>query len=338
MSSDPFLDQLAEQARRRSPAAPPTPPSAATEAEPEAKPQAAPATKDPEQAGEANRGGYQDRRALAFWQSGVATAFIQERISGDRETRPARYFASLVDESLRDGPALSLRAGDPILECELLQAHACGTMTILSGTPAQLEYSKARVAEELLERTRFEQAEPPDFAPEEPLALVVANSALHRSSDPGALIARLTEWLAPGGMVYVDEFVGPDRFQWSDTQLEIVNRLLACLPEEFRLDLAGEAGEVKAEIGRPDPDRFSRDHPAEGVAGESVRAALDANLEPVAVRPYGGAIYHQLFARIMGNFARRPELVRAILEFDAILTDHGVVDSDYLWAAYRKPS
>nr|MDQ3725902.1 hypothetical protein [Actinomycetota bacterium] len=65
---------------------------------------------------------------------------------------------------------------------------------------------------------------------------------------------------------------------------------------------------------------------------------LDAHLEPITVKPYGGAIFHQLFARIMGNFARRPELVRLILEFDAILTDLGTVESDYLWAAYRSRS
>ena len=40
----------------------------------------------------------------------------------------------------------------------------------------------------------------------------------------------------------------------------------------------------------------------------------------------------------MGNFVRRPEVVRLILEFDAILTERGVIGSDYLWAAYRKPA
>ncbi|HKO37302.1 MAG TPA: hypothetical protein VJU14_02930 [Solirubrobacterales bacterium] len=29
---------------------------------------------------------------------------------------------------------------------------------------------------------------------------------------------------------------------------------------------------------------------------------------------------------------------RLVLEFDAILTDLGAVESDYLWAAYRRPA
>ena len=108
-------------------------------------------------------------------------------------------------------------------------------------------------------------------------------------------------------------------------------------PEELRVDLAGAGDKPKTEIGRPDREASSRDHPHEAVAGSRIRAALDARTEPVEARPYGGAVFHQLFARIMGNFVRRPELVRLILELDAILTDNGVVASDYLWAAYRRP-
>lgn len=308
MSADPFLERLKERAKG------PDSPSAKSK-------ESAPA---PSQA---------DRRALAFWQSPVANAFIRERISGDGEVSPAAFFASLTGEPVRGGPGLSLRAGDTKLERELLRLGACARMTILAETPERLEQIGARIPDE----ARAEQADPLEFTPPEPLSLVVANSALHRTPDPDALVARIAGWLAPGGMVYVDEFVGPDRFQWTEAQIEIVNQLLASLPEELRLDLASGSGGLKNEIGRPDPRRFAADHPAEAVAGERIRAALDANLEAVALRPYGGAIYHQLFARIMGNFADRPELVRAILTFDAILTERGVVDSDYLWAAYRKP-
>lgn len=331
MSGDPFLERLKERAKRPPPSPPaPTPvasPTPAAEPEPPGEPvDAAPKPSEGE------------RRALAFWQSPVANTFIRERISGDGQVSPASFFTTLTDEAVRGGPALSLRAGDPQLECELLRLDACARMTILAETPERCEYISARVPDELRARARPEQAEALEFTPPEPLSLVIANSALHRSPDPDALLARIAGWLAPGGMVYVDEFIGPNRFQWTEAQIEIVNQLLAALPEDLRLDLASTAGELKSEIRRPDPERFSRDHPAEAVASERIRAALEANLEAVALRPYGGAIYHQLFARIMGNFAGRPELVRAILSFDAILTERGVVDSDYLWAAYRKPT
>jgi SAM-dependent methyltransferase len=230
-----------------------------------------------------------------------------------------------------------LRGGDPGLACELLREGACARVTILDDSCERLDYAQARVPEELRGKVRLAQAELHEYEPEEPPAVVAAVSVLHRLADPDAAVARIAGWLSPGGLVYVDEFVGPDRFQWTERQIEIVNRLLACLPEELRRDLANR-GAIKEEIGRPDLERFGRDHPSEAVAPSQVHAALDTHLEPVAVKPYGGAVFHQLFARIMGNFARRPELVRLVLEFDAILTDLGAVDPDYLWAAYRRPA
>ena len=143
-------------------------------------------------------------------------------------------------------------------------------MTVLDSSAERLDYARARIPDELRQKVQFERGDPFEYAPAQPLALIVANSVLHRFADPAALVSRMADWLAPGGMVYVDEFVGPDRFQWTDAQLEIVNQLLACLPEELRLDLAGEPGVVKTEIGRPDLERFSRDHPSEAVASSRI--------------------------------------------------------------------
>ncbi len=266
------------------------------------------------------------------------TAFIERRICGTDGVTPPQRFARLMGDSPRDGVALSLRAGNPELECELIRAKACERVIVVDGSTERLEYAQARVPADLRDRVEFEQADPLAFTPTEPLGLAISHSALHRFSDPDRVIAHIAELLGPRGMVYVDEFVGPDRFQWSDDQLEVVNRLLDCLPEELRVDLTSDSGDVKRQIARPDPERFAADHPAEAVAGSRIPAALDAHLEPVEVRPYGGAVYHQLFSRIMGNFSGHPELVRSILEFDAILTDRGVVASDYLWAAYRRPA
>jgi hypothetical protein len=62
---------------------------------------------------------------------------------------------------------------------------------------------------------------------------------------------------------------------------------------------------------------------------------LDHYLERVEFKPYGGAVFHPLFSRIMGNFQGRDEVVRLILEFEAILMEEGVLEADYLWAVYR---
>jgi SAM-dependent methyltransferase len=345
MSDDPFLARLKARAEKAVAAAEEAVPETAKDpgppatepAETQQPPQRPRRQPRPRRSASAPTAAYSDRRAVAFWQSEIAQAHIRRRITGDEEVPPTRYFAGLLEESVRDGTAVVLGGGDPSLAVELLREGACAKVAIIDDSQERLDYARARVPEDLRAKVDLTQADLLAYEPEQPPTLVATVSALHRLPDPDAAVARITQWLAPGGLVYVDEFVGPDRFQWTERQIEIVNRLLACLPEELRRDLSTR-GEIKKEIARPDPERFTRDHPNEAVAPTQIRPALDAHLDPITVKPYGGAIFHQLFARIMGNFARRPELVRLILEFDAILTDLEAIDSDYLWAAYRKPA
>ena len=44
------------------------------------------------------------------------------------------------------------------------------------------------------------------------------------------MLDRLAAMLEPGGLLFVEDFVGPARFQWTDAQLEAINRLLSRLP------------------------------------------------------------------------------------------------------------
>lgn len=337
MSDDPFLARLKARAEADAQAESVEPRPAdrsSTEALPPERPRREARPRRGSSGPTASRS---DRRAVAFWQSEIAQAHIRCRISGDEEVPPTRYFAGLVPAEMRSGSAVVLRGGDPSFACELLREGVCAEVTILDDSRERLDYAQARVPEDLRGQVQLAQAELLGYEPAERPTVIAAVSALHRVTDPDAAVARIAEWLAPGGHVYIDEFVGPDRFQWTERQMEIVNRLLTCLPEELRRDLLSSSGGTKNEVGRPDPERFERDHPSEAVAPSRIRAALDTHLEPIEIKPYGGAVFHQLFARIMGNFARRPELVRLVLEFDAILTDLGAVESDYLWSVYGKP-
>ncbi len=65
-------------------------------------------------------------------------------------------------------------------------------------------------------------------------------------------------------------------------------------------------------------------------------SCLDERFERVEVSFYGGAVYHQLFSRIMGNFAPHPVLVRVLMEVDALLSDMDVLASDYVWGVWRR--
>jgi SAM-dependent methyltransferase len=275
------------------------------------------------------------RNQLAFWHNPVARAFINRRITGDPQLAPEIYFARRHGPSVPDPLALSLRASNSRLEIALLECGPCERLIGLHDDPERVDYANSKVPEPLRGQVRFEQGDLSQWQAPEPLGAILARSVLHRQADLDATLERIESLLAPGGLVFVDEYVGPARSQWSDVQLEAINRLLARLPEELRVELTNTDGRRKQSVERPDRERWAAANPHEMVSSDRIVTGLDERFERVEVSLYGGAIFHQLFSRIMGNFAPRPELVEVLMEVDALLTDTEVVSSDYAWGVWR---
>jgi SAM-dependent methyltransferase len=274
---------------------------------------------------------------LAFWQSPVARAAINRRITGNPELGPETYFARRHGPALVAPDALSLRASDAKLELALVEAGACERLIGIDDDQGRVTHATGRIPEPLREQVRFELGKLEDFRASAPLGALVCRSFLHRRSDLEATFDRFESLLAPGGFVFVEDFVGPARFQWTDVQLEAINRLLAHLPDELLGDLAATDGRRKRSVERPELQAWSAANPREAVRSDEILPLLDARFERVEVCPYGGAVFHQLFSRIMGNFADRPELVGILMEVDALLTDFGALDADYVWGVWRRP-
>jgi SAM-dependent methyltransferase len=276
------------------------------------------------------------RGQLAFWQSPIARASINRRITGDPQVAPETHLARQHGPSVPAPLAVSLRASNAKLEVDLLEAGQCERVIGLHEDRERVDYANSKVPEPLRGQIRFEQGDFAKWEAREPVGAVVARSVLHRYADLDGALDRVHSILAPGGLVFVDEYVGPARSQWSDTQLDIINRLLARLPDELLVELTATDGRLKRSVGRPDAERWAEANPTEMVSSGRIVPGLDERFERVEVSLYGGAIFHQLFSRIMGNFASRPELVDLLMEVDALLTDGGMVASDYVWGVWRR--
>lgn len=273
---------------------------------------------------------------LAFWQSAIVRATLNRRITGDPELAPETYFARRHGPAIVAPHVLSLRASDAKLELALIEAGSCERLTGLDDDQGRLDFASGRVPEPLRERLRFQLGAFERWQPPEPLGAVVCRSFLHRREDLEGVLDRFASLLVPGGMLFVEDFVGPAHFQWTDAQLEVINRLLARLPAELLLDLSAGDGTLKRSVARPDLAARIAANPHEAVRSDEILPLLDERFERVEVCPYGGAVFHQLFSRIMGNFAARPDLVGVLMEVDALLTDSAVLGSDYVWGVWRQ--
>lgn len=275
------------------------------------------------------------RVVRSFWQSPVVMGEINRRVTGDPEMTPAEYFAQRYCERPYT-EALSLGCAGGELERELMTLGAARHMLGIDISPRRIAGAKAVTPAELQGRLEFACEDLEVWRPQGKLDLVIAKGVLHH-------IGRLEEWLqsidsllSDDGLIYFDDFVGPTRFQWTDAQLEMVNRLLERLSPELRRDVVLDDGTPRATVSRPSVEEFVREDPSEAIRSGEVLRLLESRFEKVEERPQGGALYHLFFNRIMANFAGQDDLVRIVMEIDAILTQNAVVQNDYLWAVYRK--
>jgi SAM-dependent methyltransferase len=264
----------------------------------------------------------------SFWESQVAISALNRRITGDTQLSPAEYF---VREHCRRpiDRALSLRWGQGTVERVMLGLGAIRQLVAFDMVAENVDRGPESLPPKLATRVQVLRLPTEPLRIDGPFGLVIANGVLSHLERPAEFFVALERILEPDGMLYVDEYVGPSRFQWTDQQLRIINRLLGCLSPELRRDLVSPRLGIRSSVMRMPMSAGEAPHSAE------IPALLRSRFEPVEERQLGGAVYHQLFNRIMGNFDGHDDLVRVLMEFDAILTDEQVVDSDYLWGVYR---
>jgi SAM-dependent methyltransferase len=277
-----------------------------------------------------------DTAIRSFWQSPIVNAQINRRVSGDPQRTPPRHFVERYCATPR-ARALSLGCGGGELERELVALGACERMVAVDISPERVAGAREATSPQLRERIEYVCANLETWEPPGAFDLIVGKGFLHHVEGIERMLELILEHLTDDGVLYVQEFVGPSRFQWSDKQLEIVNRLLDCLSEDLRRDLVDPAGGPKARAGRPSVEAMIADDPSEAARSDELPGLLRSHFRVLEEREWGGAIFHLLFSRIMGNFVDHDDLVRVIMELDAILTEEGVVGNDCLFGVYAKP-
>src|SRR6478752_1303159 len=64
--------------------------------------------------------------------------------------------------------------------------------------------------------------------------VVLFNSSLHHFKNIPAILEKVHANLGNGGLLVLNEYVAPDRFQWTADQLNIINNLLLSIPVNYR--------------------------------------------------------------------------------------------------------
>ena len=258
---------------------------------------------------------------------------INRRVSGDPAVDPYLHFLrSRLADRLPVAAALTIGCGSGELERGLCQYGFASRHDAIDVSPKSVESATSAAREAGLDhlRYRLEDGNELRLGPES-YDVVFGVHSIHHITGLEHVFHEVAAALKPDGLFFMNEFIGPTRFQWTDRQLEVVNGLLQALPEQLRASTVN--GSVKRRICRPSVKEMIATDPSEAVRSGEILAVAADFFDILEVRPYGGTVLQILLDDIAGNFSRPddggPEILAAICDLEWALIGAGHLDSDF---------
>src|SRR5664279_1216763 len=270
----------------------------------------------------------------------VARAFINFRVSGDPEVGVAEHWRRTYLSS--PAPlALSVGCGFGGFERDAFRMGLAERFEAIDISSNAVEQAKTYAAEAgLSDRISYSAVDlEREALPENRYDAIFGISSIHHVKDLEGLFRQCHRALKPGGLFFLEEYIGPSRFQTDPNTLQMINDLLRFLPERYRRSVYLD-GRPRETYENPPLSWFEENDPSESVRSDEIVPVLGQLFDIVEYRPYGGALLHMLLSGTAGNFDPTVDSDVALLRVMALaeiwMEKAGALRSDFA-AIVAKP-
>jgi SAM-dependent methyltransferase len=279
-----------------------------------------------------------NRADASLWTNNdIITRHIYRLISGDSEEHWLPWF---FNHYLTGGnvfaKSLSVCCGDGAHELAIAQTGKVRFVRGFDISDGAIAQANATFETAAIPRDSyaFEVADADDLQLQDQFDLIFSTGALHHVTNLEKLLATLGRTLSPDGYFVVLEYVGPNRFQWTDTQLGVINGILRQLDPRFLKD------NTRIELSRPAIADMIATDPSEAVRSEDVMRLLPEYFQIEYLRNFNGTVMHQLYPLLNSRLTNTnapdfDSLVRVILLMEDHLIRSNVLSSDFVFAICR---
>lgn len=199
------------------------------------------------------------------------------------------------------GRGLSIGCGTGLLERDLRWLRICEEVDAFDLSEAAIEKARERAVHDHLDGVTFTVADCETFDyPFDHYDAVFFSGSLHHIADPAALLDRILPSLRDGGLLYLDDYVGPSRDEWPSEDLSPAEEAYRLLPAAWRT----------AERVLPP---FDSSDPSEMIRSSTILPAIRSRFDILWERPYWGNILFPVLCHVNG------EVAAAAVESDGIL-------------------
>jgi SAM-dependent methyltransferase len=231
-----------------------------------------------------------------FWMAHpLCRRAINERVSGSPDTWPLDHLY-LRAGAPRFGRLLSLGCGTGRVERAVRRLGIADEVEGLDASPVSIDLARRHAQEEGLSGIRYSVADLNRLSLRGRHAdAVVFHQSLHHVAAVEGLMEEVRACLAPGGFLFLEEWTGPSRTEWSEERLAPYRALFREVPEKWR-----RTSDLQPPI--------ETDDPTEAVRSSAIVPTLRRLFRAIEFRPYGGQIVSILL----------PQLRRAAIPEDAL--------------------
>jgi 2-polyprenyl-3-methyl-5-hydroxy-6-metoxy-1,4-benzoquinol methylase len=163
------------------------------------------------------------------------------------------------------------------------------------------------------------------------------NSSLHHFFNIGKTLSKVKSLLNENGIVILNEYVGPNRFQWSTQRLKYLNEVLKKhVPSSHKKRLNNFI--EKSAIYRVGLFRSILSDPSEAVHSDEILKAVHSSFNVIEEKELGGNLLHPLLKDIAHHFIDENSTNSKLLN-DLFLLENELMSienkSDFVFGIYN---
>ncbi len=266
---------------------------------------------------------------LRWWESKVIIEHINEKICGERISTQGAAINLLIEQKYPGRSfqaAVSIGCGHGEKEIELVKTGLVDEFHLFELSDVRIEAGR-KLAEQanVADRITFHHEDGLKYKKSNHFDLVYWSGALHHMLDVDEAIGWSRAALKPNGLFYMDDFVGPDRMQWSDKMLKMATRVRTALPDEYLKNPFKPHALLPRKMTRPNRLRMRLVDPTECADSSKIIPSLKKWFPDVEITPTGGAIYHLALNDVLHNIDEVEEraLLEKLLRIDDLCAQQG---------------
>ena len=289
----------------------------------------------------------QARAHIHWWQNPFIIRHINQRVSGYQldgfSSGLNSRLKKIAIERLPFSKGISVGCGNARKEIKLLREGIVQSFVLFEFSDIAIKQGKELALKEgLRDRTEFILGDAFDtIQEEESFDFIHWNNSLHHMLDVEQALSWSYRVCKKRGMFYMDDYVGPNRFQWPQKFLEIASEIRESLPQRYflrcplgslllrylfaRLPLPSRLKYQPRVLHRPDLDKFISDDPSEAADSERILQCLKQYFPDAEIILTGGVIYFLALSGILQNFneVRDKTLLDSLLSIDDACAERG---------------